>query len=115
MTCIRPSPKVMCQAVPREQTLLLASVTCTSAAGILPQLDMDLLMYIILGAATLIKVPVRAERLCKLGLCCPRGCMQVLLYFYCVALQHRSDSIMALAEVRMHVLRAAFHFGNAQP
>ena len=38
---------------------------------------MDLLMYAILGAATAIKIA---------------------LYLYCVALQHKSDSILALAE-----------------
>ena len=43
----------------------------------LPELDMGLLMYVILGCATAIKVA---------------------LWFYCVALQDKSDSVMALAE-----------------
>lgn len=45
--------------------------------GILPQLDMGLVMYLILGAATGTKI---------------------VLWFYCVALQHKSDSMLALAE-----------------
>ena len=46
-------------------------------ADILPELDMGILMYVILGSATAIKI---------------------VLWFYCVALQHRSDSMLALAE-----------------
>lgn len=44
-----------------QQLLMQAGLKLVASAGILPQLDMDLLMYIILGAATLIKVLVRAE------------------------------------------------------
>ena len=31
---------------------------------------------------------------------------QIFLFIYCVALQHRSDSIMALAEVSLHSKQA---------
>ena len=48
-----------------------------ASAGALPELDMGLLMYIILGSATAIKVA---------------------LWLYCVRLQSKSDSVMALAE-----------------
>lgn len=46
-------------------------------AGIPPELDMSVLLYIILGAAAGLKV---------------------LLYLYCVALQKSSETMMALAE-----------------
>ncbi len=46
--------------------------------GKLPELEMGLLMYLILGAAVGLKI---------------------VLYLYCVALKGRSDSMLALAEV----------------
>ena len=46
-------------------------------AGIPPELDMSVMLYVILGAAAGLKV---------------------LLYLYCVALQKQSETMMALAE-----------------
>ncbi len=55
------------------------AITSDAITGKLPELDMDMVMYSILGAAVGLKV---------------------VLYLYCVALKGRSDSMLALAEVR---------------
>jgi len=59
----------------------LGGLTCSDcmcvSAGKLPPLDMGLLMYVILGAATAIKIA---------------------LFIYCFALKNQSDSMLALAE-----------------
>lgn len=87
-------------------------VPCHGHAGSVPQLNLGLTMYIILGVATLLKL-VRHAICGKKTPCAVIAngnfaktcssfrwqslCVQAL-YFYCVALRRRSDSMAAMAE-----------------
>lgn len=60
-----------------QESVSVLLVTYTT--GQLPQLDLGVVMYVVLGSATLLKC---------------------LCWAVCAALQGRSDSMLALAEVR---------------